>query len=97
MTLRFDVDNGAIVFASGKMLEAFTGIIGLECTGDVGDAFYGYDGAVGELSGENPRFTIAERNELADAMIAQWQKFKKEDDDDDRMMMILPCVNLLFL
>ena len=71
-------------FSSGKKIYAFAGIIGLNPFEKFPTSYEGYDGTFGwDPTGETSRptgLTSEERAELADTMIAAWQRFKKWDD-----------------
>ena len=68
------IEGDNVIFSSGKVVYANGGIIGLCEPGKYGwDIYEGYDGAIDidELSKQ-------ERIELADYMIALWQRLKDE-------------------
>jgi hypothetical protein len=67
-------DDHFTLETSGRTFYANNGVLGLAIDGDAdGWVSYGADGAVGPRE----EFTDAERIELADHMIAQWQRFKE--------------------
>lgn len=68
-------ENGDLVLSSGRRLETWDAVVGLSLdmrdSGGIICVYGGYDDVVSTDS-----FTVAERSELADAMIARWQAFK---------------------
>jgi len=67
----FKVENGKLFFSSGRVANAYAGVVGLSANCD--DVFGGYDDEINDELGE---LTQDEKTELADYMIGQWQKFK---------------------
>jgi len=73
------IDYDKIIFANGKELYAMTGVIGIDNALEI---TYGYDGGIYK-HGDYPDvddpecMTEEERIELADHMIATWERFKK--------------------
>lgn len=65
-----------LVFSSGRRIETYSGIVGLELgeTGAIGNVFYGYDGGI-DPSDTAGALTKEERIELAEFMISSWMKF----------------------
>jgi hypothetical protein len=67
--------------STGRQFEANRGIIGLAPDFEVSE---GYDGELSEVRGEHwdkaVRWTLTERVELADFMIAQWRAFRDLSD-----------------
>ncbi len=71
----YDAEKDEITFeTTGRKEYAFSGILGLgeNYTGHQ-EVFYGYDGGL-----NTEAMTREERAELADYVIAKWQKFKEE-------------------
>lgn len=62
-------DPDYVRLGSGRAFYANRGIIGLDSDGN---AFGGYDGGFGPDVGD---FTVDERREIAEMMIARWRKF----------------------
>lgn len=66
-------DDHFTLETSGRTFYANNGTLGLAIDGDdEGWVSYGADGSIGRHE-----FTDAERIEIADHMIAQWQRFKE--------------------
>lgn len=64
------IEGDYMVFSTGKEAYAYAGVIGLD---PVLHVFGGYDDSVYEYNND---LSKAERIELADYMIEQWQKFR---------------------
>ncbi len=69
--------GGNYLFSTGRELNASRGMLSVSADPEeTGRLCEGYDGNVFESWGSDPdSFTIAERRELADFMIAEWNKW----------------------
>jgi hypothetical protein len=72
------IENGKVIFSSGRVRNAYRGIIGLSPEGDVTE---GYDGGfwtsdIPDSDIHDDPLTQADLVELADFMIARWTEFK---------------------
>lgn len=75
--MQYDKDNGEIVWEStGRRRLAHLNILGINSEGQL---FQGYDGTLLEWNlGEEEELTPKEKLELADYMIARWQRYKRQ-------------------
>lgn len=72
--------DGQAVFSTGKIMYANLGIIGLSPELDVYQGYDGYfDVHKNDWDDDEPVLTKTEKIELADYMIAEWQKFKEAE------------------
>ena len=69
--LRYESNH--LVFSTGRRAYVGDGTVGLDPFDGTLKAHYGFDGEVGEFEAE---LSPAEREELADAMIAAWTRYK---------------------
>ena len=78
--MNWDSKSRTYTLMSGRRFGANRGIIGLlpeSDNGFCGQALEGYDGTIYVRSEEEESWTTAEREELADAMIHRWQRWKE--------------------
>jgi hypothetical protein len=68
------IDGNYVTFSSGKVLSANQGIIGIDPDLDVSE---GYDGGFDIADTYRETLTKPERRELADYMIALWQRYRE--------------------
>lgn len=76
--MTFDGDD-TYTFSSGRKLYANRGILGID---PEGNTFDGYDSSWDERDfrpRENGPMTKEERHEIADEMIARWQRWKGQE------------------
>lgn len=77
-----DVER-AVFGCSGRTLDAFEGIVGMSLTG--AGPYAGHDCTPYVCDGDGyQELTADEQIELADHMIAVWQKFKEERRGEER-------------
>ncbi len=77
--MTIDMDKDQLVFTSGKTVYACLGAVGIrEYSNGTLDVVEGFDGGI-----NTEELSQGERMELADYMIALWQKFKESGYADD--------------
>lgn len=69
--MTYDEQTGDTIFSTGRRVDAHAGIIGINADGEI---FDGYDGGF-DVPPHNP-LTADEKRELADEMIARWQRYR---------------------